>query len=226
LGLTPSGALYPSAGSRLDARPHAAELGCQAHTADLDMAKKRRAQIALMLVLSAVLLGLAGSFLVNRSIDETYSDGWYSASTENARYRGVFVRSPIVVPSRLCTSDSTEARVTDAWIERRTHVEYRWLIVRREVQDSLNRLVIHLAQVPRDSIVWRYSLGRGFVDVRFLMNGEAGGTSGNANVHTIFSLSAAPFPDTVRLTAVIGSSSGAPCAQRSATADGRRMASM
>ena len=84
--------------------------------------------------------------------------------------------------------------------------------MRHEVQDSIYRLVIHLAQIARDTSVWRYSLGRGFVNVRFAMNGEKGSASGNANVQTILTLSETPFPDTIRLEAFRGSSSQPPCA--------------
>jgi hypothetical protein len=83
-----------------------------------------------------VFVGAAGWYVITGSIEEYYSPGWYSASTENAQYRNVFVRSPVVVPSRLTINDSVAFAVTDAWIERPTRVEYRWYLIRRELRDS------------------------------------------------------------------------------------------
>ena len=145
----------------------------------------------------------AGCFFVNRAIDETYSSRWQSASTENAKYRGVFVKSPTIIPGQLQPSDSVELRVVDAWVERPTHIEYRWLFWRREVQDSGYRLVVHLAQVPLDTGIWTYSVGRSVVNFRLLIEGREPGYTGNAYLQIAYLESREPFPDVVHLRLVM-----------------------
>jgi hypothetical protein len=152
---------------------------------------------------------VAGSFLINSGIEETYSPGWMSAGTENARMRGVFVRSPIVVPAGLALGDSLEARVSDAWIERVTHVEYAWLFIRKEVRDSQYRLVLHLAQLPRGARAWSVERARCFVNADYRVNGEVPARTGNPDVDILYLQRTRPFPDTVRLAVTVTRGAGA-----------------
>jgi hypothetical protein len=164
------------------------------------MSKVLRKWLPRVVVMLSV-ASLGACFLVNRAVEEHYSSGWYSETTENAQYREVFVASPIVVPAVLRVGDSVELRVVDAWVERPTHVEYRWLVRRTEVQDSGYRLVVHLAQVPRDTPVWSYPRGRCFVFADFQVNGEHPAVSGNGDVRILVVEDTRPFTDTVRLAA-------------------------
>lgn len=43
------------------------------------------------------LVGGVGWYVISGGIEEFYSPGWFSASTENAKYRRVFVSSPVVM---------------------------------------------------------------------------------------------------------------------------------
>ena len=147
-----------------------------------------------------VLLFAAGAFLVDRSVTVSYSRDWQSASTENAQYRKVFVASPIVEPSRLALNDSLYLAVTDAWVERPTHIEYKWFFARREVSDSGYRVVVHLAQVTRDAVPWTHSLGRGFVNSELRIDGDRPSVSGNAYVKIIEHFYRDVPPDTIRLS--------------------------
>ena len=161
------------------------------------MQTRRVLGITLTLLLAA---GLLGWRIVMGGIEEHYSPGWHSASTENAQYRGVYVSSPAVQPSVLHTSDSVALAVTDAWIERPTRVRYRWWINRRESQDTTYRLVIHLARVVHDSTTWTSAVGRAPVLEDILIDGKQPARTGNANVQTVYQQSSAAFPDTVRLS--------------------------
>jgi hypothetical protein len=164
------------------------------------MAKLRWWHSAGLLVLALVLLGIAGSWLVSAAVAETYSPGWYSASTENAQYRGVYLKSPIVRPSILAINDSVAWAVTDAWIERPTRVRYRWYLVRRQERDSSYRLVVHFAQLVRDTNQWTFANGRSFASGEVLINGQVPARSGNANVQTLYDESSKQFPDTIRVS--------------------------
>ena len=146
------------------------------------------------------LVGGVGWYVISGGIEEFYSPGWFSASTENAKYRRVFVSSPVVMPSRFALNDSVAFAVTDAWIERPTRVRYRWYLIRRETRDSTFRLVVNLAQVVRDSGSWSFSRGRSFANASLLVNGARPASTGNAAVHTIYLNSYTSLPDTVRLS--------------------------
>jgi hypothetical protein len=139
----------------------------------------------------------SGCFLINNPIEEYYSRHWHSGGTENAKYRGVFVKSPTIIPGQLRLSDSVELRVTDAWVERPTHVEYRWVFLRREIQDSGYRFVIHLAQVPQEPSTWTQG---SFVPYRLLIDGKDSVFTGNSYVHIAILESETPFPDVVHLS--------------------------
>lgn len=160
--------------------------------------KARRTLGIAIALLTAV--GLLGWRTISGRIEEYYSPRWYSASTENAQYRGVYVSSPTVRPSVLHMGDSVVLAITDAWVERPTRVKYRWLLVRQESQDTTFRLVIHLAQVARDSTMWTYATDRAPVAGDILVEGEQPARTGNATVQTIYQLSPTAFPDTVRLS--------------------------
>jgi hypothetical protein len=148
-----------------------------------------------------IVIGFVGSNLVGAAIDATYSSDWYSASTENAQHRHVFVKSVAIAPSLLAMNDSVAWTVTDAWVEHPTKVVRRWLVMRREVQDSGYRLVINLAQVARDPKLWTHGRDGSFADGDFLVNGDRDvAQSGDAHIHTLYSQSSRPFPDTVRLS--------------------------
>ncbi len=144
--------------------------------------------------------GLLGWRIIMGGIEEYYSPGWYSASTENAQHRGVYVSSPAVQPSMLHTSDSVALAVTDAWVERPTRVSCRWWILRRESQDTTFRLVIHLARVVRDSATWTSAVGRAPALGDILIDGEQPARTGNATVLTVYQQSSSAFPDTIRLS--------------------------
>lgn len=143
---------------------------------------------------------IAGCFVVNRAIDETYSRDWASASTENAKYRRVFVSSPTIAPAVLPATDSIDVHVTDAWIEHPTHVEYRWLFWRREIQDSTYRFVLHFVQTPHSSGLWSAERARCFASYDLVANDGELGRSGNADVHIGTLESRTPLRDTIRLT--------------------------
>ena len=152
------------------------------------------------LAVGAALAGMGACLVVDRAVNEHYSPGWHSETTENAMHRKVFVGSPAVVPAMLRLGGAVELRVVDAWIERPTHVEYRWLVRRTEVQDSGYRLVVHLAQVPRDTTVWTYASGRCFVWGDFHVDGQRPAVSGNGDVRILVVRADRPFADTVRLS--------------------------
>ena len=169
-------------------------------------------------IVSTLIVGLAaiiviaagGSYLVGMAVDATYSRDWYSASTENAQYRHVFVKSPTVQPSTLVLNDSVAWTVTDAWVEHPTKVVHPWLVMRREVHDSGYRLVINLAQVARDPAVWTHGKDRSFGGAGLEVNGSADvAQSGNAYIQTVYVESDKPFPDTIKLS-LQGKGAGAP----------------
>lgn len=152
-------------------------------------------------IAAIIVIAAGGSYFVGMAVDATYSRDWYSASTENAQYRHVFVKSLTVRPSSLVLNDSVAWTVTDAWIEHPTRVTHPWLIMRREVQDSGYRLVINFAQVARDAAVWTHGKDRSFGGGDLEVDGSADvAQSGNAYIHTVYKESARPFPDTVRLS--------------------------
>jgi len=155
---------------------------------------------AILVLLSLVLIGALGWRVVAGAIEESYSPGWYAASTENARYRGVFVKSVAVRPSTIVLNDSVAFAVTDAWVERPTRVRYRWFLFRQETKDTTFRVVLHLAQLARDTSLWTYARGRSFVAADILIDGKDPARSGDASVHTIYLPSARPFRDTLQLT--------------------------
>jgi hypothetical protein len=157
----------------------------------------RIVSVALVVV---IVLGATGWRALTGAIEESYSAGQYSASTENAQYRGVFVKSPVVHPSSIALNDSVADVVTDAWIERPTHVRYRWFLLRREFKDSTFRAVIHLARVARDSAIWNYGRRRAFAESDILIDGQEPARSGDAAVRTIYLESDRPFRDTISLT--------------------------
>jgi hypothetical protein len=96
--------------------------------------------ILIGLVVLAVLAG-AGWRVVEAGVTEHYSPGWYSRSSAEAARKGVLLRRPVVVAESL-TYKGMPLRVTDAWIEQVTHVEYPLYLWRRVVRDSAERLVI------------------------------------------------------------------------------------
>jgi hypothetical protein len=100
-------------------------------------------------VLRGILVGLlvlgvlaaAGFRIVDAGATEFYSPGWYSGSSAEAASKGILLRRPVVVAESL-TYKGMPLRVTDAWIEQVTHVEYPFYLWRRVVRDSAQRLVI------------------------------------------------------------------------------------
>lgn len=148
------------------------------------------------------LLALAGSFLVSRGIDETYSRDWRSSSSEDASRRGVFVSSPVVTPAVVSVSPAVDVRVTDAWVEHPTHIEYHWVFVRREVKDSAYRLIVLLAKTPHSDSVWTDLGRRCFAFVDFYLNEQRAGVSGDFAHEELFAESVLAIRDTVRLRVV------------------------
>lgn len=157
---------------------------------------------ALLTLAGLLAIYSGGCFLVTRAIDETYSSDWRSTSSDHARRRGVFVAMPVVVPAVLRASDAMDWRVTDAWVERPTHVAYRWLFLRQEIQDSAYRLEVHLVKTPHGDSTWTSITRRCFLYADILANGKQGGRSGDFATESLFLTSPAPFPDTVRLSIV------------------------
>src|SRR4051812_2957933 len=96
--------------------------------------ERRRIGMALVVVIG--LLWPAGSFVVSRAIDETYSADWRSSSSGDASRRGVFVSSPVVAPAVVAVSGTVDLRVVDAWVEHPTHIAYTWVFRRHEYRDS------------------------------------------------------------------------------------------
>lgn len=121
------------------------------------MISSRRARewlnIAVLAGASLIVLWWFGQCALTSGIAEYYSPGWVSSSSENARYRHVFVSAPVVVPSRL-SADSVDWVVLDAWVERPTRRVRRWGIIPREQIDSTYRLVVHLVPLTRDASRW------------------------------------------------------------------------
>lgn len=148
------------------------------------------------------LLGPAGCFLVSRAIDETYSRDWRSTSSEDANRRGLFVSSPVIVPAVVAVSPAVDLRVTDAWVERPTHIEYRWIFARQEVKDSAYRLVVRLAKTPHSDSGWTDLSRRCFAFVDFYLNEQPVGVSGDFAHEELIYQSALPLRDTVRLRVV------------------------
>jgi hypothetical protein len=168
----------------------------------LGSARPRIRQLVIGVVAATVFLGGASSFLVSRAVDQFYSPVWRSDNSNDAKRRGVFVTSPVVVPAVVAASDSVDLRVTDAWVERPTHAEYRWGLFRREVQDSAYRVVVLLTQVPHSGDASTTFTGGCFASVDLYLDGRRGGWSGDFAHHEIFQVSSSPFPDTLRLTIV------------------------
>ena len=121
----------------------------------------------------------------------------------DASRRGVFVSSPVVEPAVVSVSGSVDLRVTDAWVEHPTHIQYTWLFLRREVKDSAYRLITHLAKVPHSYIAWTDLSRRCFAFVDFYLNEQRVGVSGDFAHEGLIYQSTVPIPDTVRLRVVL-----------------------
>jgi hypothetical protein len=159
--------------------------------------KRRRVGMALVAVIG--LLWSAGCFVVSRAIDETYSAGWRSSTSNDARRRGVFVSSPVVKPAVVAASGAVDLRVIDAWVEHPTHIEYTWVFLRHEVRDSTYRLITHLAKMPHSETAWTDLSRRCFAFVDFYLNGARVGVSGDFAHEELIYQSTVPIPDTVQL---------------------------
>jgi hypothetical protein len=163
---------------------------------------KRRWKILIGVAASVLIVGGGSSLLISRAVDQTYSADWRSSSSSDAARRGVLISSPVIMPAVASASDAVDLRVTDAWVERPTHVEYRWLFMRREVKDSAYRLVVHLTKVPRGDSAWTDLSRRCFAFVDFYLNEKRVGSSGDFAHEELFYQSSTPIPDTVRLRIV------------------------
>ena len=62
---------------------------------------------------------------------------------------------------------------------------------------------MHLAQVPLDTGIWTYSVGRSVVNFRLLIEGREPGYTGNAYLQIAYLESREPFPDVVHLRLVM-----------------------
>jgi len=155
-----------------------------------------------MCVAVVVLLVAAGSFMVVRAVDEFYSPDWRSTSSGEAKRNGVFVAAPTVIPAAVAVSDSVEMHVTDAWVERPTHVHYRWGLISHVVVDSGYRFMLHLAKAPVAGKAWTLRIRDCFASVDYYLNDQRAGSSGDFATEVLFDQSRSPFPDTVHLRAV------------------------
>jgi len=99
------------------------------------------ARSVLLGLLVLALLGAAAWRVVEVGVTEFYSPGWYSRSSADAQRRGLLIRRPAVVIEP-ATYRGAPLRVTDAWIERVTHVEHPFYLWRRVVRDPAVRLVV------------------------------------------------------------------------------------
>jgi hypothetical protein len=159
--------------------------------------KRRHTGLAMVGVIA--LLWPAGCFLVSRAIDEKYSVDWHSSSSDDASRRGVFVSARVVEPAVVSVSTAVDLRVTDAWVEHTTHVEYRWIFLRRQVKDSAYRLIVHLAKVPHSNTEWTDLSRRCFAFVDYYLNEQRPSSSGDFAQEELVDQSPLPIPDTVRL---------------------------
>lgn len=163
-----------------------------------------RRRCTFLAVLGAIAaLWVAGWFLVSRAIDETYSSDWRSSSSSDASRRGVFVSSLVVTPAVVSASRTVDLRVTDAWVERPTHIAYRWVFLRREVKDSTYRLIVHLAKVPHSDTAWTDLSRRCFAFADFYLNDQSAGMSGDFAHEELVLESKVPPPNTARLRVVL-----------------------
>ena len=143
------------------------------------MTRRRWLRIAALCVIGVIVLWVAGSFLMEQGVEEYYSRGWQSTSTRDAQLREVFVTAPAVMPAAVAVSDAVEAWVTDAWVERLTHIEYRWHLVRRVVVDSGYRLVLHLAKGPVSGQAATLRKRECFASVDFYLDDKPARSSGD-----------------------------------------------
>jgi hypothetical protein len=120
------------------------------------MPLKRWQKIGAGAVGTLVILALIAYRAVEVSITEFYSPEWHSDSSAEAQQRGVFVKRVIAVPETVAW-DSTPFRIKDAWIERRTHVEYAFLLWRRELVDSGFRLILRTEPIGQAGAVMPFS---------------------------------------------------------------------
>jgi hypothetical protein len=165
------------------------------------MNRPRWVRLAAVAVIVVVVLFAAGSFLIEQSVVEYYSRDWQSRSTEDAKRRGVFVTVPTVTPAAVAVSDSVEARVADAWVERPTHVVYRWYLLRRVVVDSGYRLVVHLVKGPVAGQPSTLHTRECFAYVELYLDGRSAGSGGDFRTDILTDVSRSPVPDTVHLSA-------------------------
>jgi len=156
---------------------------------------------AICVAVVALLLGV-GSFMVMQGVDEYYSRDWQSTSSNDAKRKGVFVAAPAVMPAAVAVSDSVEMHVTDAWVERPTHVHYRWGLVSQVLVDSGYRLVLHLARGPVTGHAWTLPIRDCFASVDYYLNDQPAGQSGDFATEVLFDQSRSSYPDTVHLRVV------------------------
>jgi hypothetical protein len=147
----------------------------------------------------ALLTCTVAAWVLIGALREEHSPEVRSVSTENAKMREVFVKSPVVRPSLLQLSDAVAYAVTDAWIEHPTRVRYRWFLIPHQTTDSSFRVVVHLAQVVRDSTLWTRDVGRIYVSGDVVLNGEPVVTTSDPSIHIVYKESSKAFPDTIRL---------------------------
>lgn len=140
----------------------------------------------------------AASRVVEADVAEYYSPGWYSSSSAEAARRGVLVRRPVIEADSL-TYEGAPVRVSDAWIEQVTHVEYPWYLWRREVRDPALRLIVIGA---RDHVPPGRFCDEGLTDGYT----ERFASSGTSDRPVWYSVRRAgsdpPFPDTLRLAII------------------------
>jgi hypothetical protein len=99
---------------------------------------RRLAGIAVVVVACGLLL-LAGRIL-SRNKSDWYQARGPSESAEWAQSEGVFL-SAVTAIDRQSPGRAPPARLS-AWIERESHVEYAWLVLRRRVTSGRFRLVV------------------------------------------------------------------------------------
>jgi hypothetical protein len=148
---------------------------------------------------SVLLVCAVGLWVLIGALRETHSSEEYSLNTEHAKARRAFVKSVVVRPSILPLSDAVAYAVTDAWVEHPIRVRYRWYLFPKQAVDSSYRVVVHLAQVVRDSTAWTRDVGGLYVSGDVLLNGERVTTSGGSPT-IVYRESATPFADSIRLS--------------------------
>lgn len=99
----------------------------------------RRAALCTVLGLAA--LALVAWRVVYVGVTEHYSPDWHSASSADAARRGTLVRR-LAVRHDPMTFGGAPVRVTDAWAERVTRVEYPYFLWRREVIEPGQQVVV------------------------------------------------------------------------------------